>query len=150
MKLISHRGNLRGPNKKIENDPKQVEKIISLGFDCEIDLRIQDAKLFLGHDSADFHISIDWLTSFRDKLWIHCKDLQSLNLLSDLNSELNFFWHETDSYTITSKGNIWVFPGKPVSENGILVLPEITGLSVMEAKSLQCLGICTDYVEDYL
>jgi hypothetical protein len=150
MKLISHRGNFSGPNKKLENNPNQIEKIISLGFDCEIDLRTQDGELCLGHDSPDFQISFGWLASFSDNLWVHCKDLETLSFLSNVNSNLNFFWHETDAYTITSKGNIWVFPGKPVPANGILVLPENNIISVKDIERSFYFGICSDYIEDYL
>jgi hypothetical protein len=150
MKLISHRGNLSGPNKNLENKQNQIEKIISLGFDCEIDVRTQDEELFLGHDSPDFQISFDWLTSLSDNLWIHCKDLKTLSFLSNTNSNLNYFWHDKDSYTITSKGNIWVFPGKPVPVNGVLVLPENIGLMAKDIDSSLYFGVCSDYIRDYL
>ena len=28
-------------------------------------------------------------------------------------SDANYFWHENDKYTITSKGHIWCFPNQP-------------------------------------
>ena len=46
MKLISHRGNIDGINIETENNPLQIDKVINLGYDVEIDLRIKDDKLF--------------------------------------------------------------------------------------------------------
>jgi hypothetical protein len=150
MKLISHRGNFRGPDKRLENNPNEIERIISLGFDCEIDLRTIDTDLFLGHDKPEYNISVNWLNDLGTNLWIHCKDLQTLSFLSYAKSDLNFFWHENDSYTITSKGNIWVFPGKPVPANGVLVLPESISLFAQEIKGSDFFGICSDFIEEYV
>ena len=36
----------------------------------------------------------------------------------------NYFWHQNDDYTITSKGYIWAYPGKKLNKNAIYVLPE--------------------------
>ena len=38
MKIISHRGNLNGPNKNLENRLDTIEKAIQLGFDVEVDI----------------------------------------------------------------------------------------------------------------
>jgi hypothetical protein len=50
MKLIAHRGLTDGPNKDLENNPKQILLAIDQSFDCEIDLWSIDSKLYLGHD----------------------------------------------------------------------------------------------------
>ena len=38
MKLNSHRGNLNGPNEK-ENSPEYIIESLTLGYDCENDVR---------------------------------------------------------------------------------------------------------------
>jgi len=38
MKLISHRGNLFGPNPTNENNPDYILNAIELGYDVEIDV----------------------------------------------------------------------------------------------------------------
>ena len=38
MIFISHRGNLAGPNAKLENAPVQIEKVLKQGHNCEIDV----------------------------------------------------------------------------------------------------------------
>jgi hypothetical protein len=50
MKLISHRGNLIGPN-VLENSPKFLIQAIEKGFDVEVDIRLIDKKWYLGHDN---------------------------------------------------------------------------------------------------
>jgi hypothetical protein len=39
MLLISHRGNLKGPDSTLENSPSYIQKALDLGFSVEIDLR---------------------------------------------------------------------------------------------------------------
>ena len=44
MHWISHRGNIFGSNKKLENDPSQIEKVVKMSFECEIDVRVSKNK----------------------------------------------------------------------------------------------------------
>ena len=122
MKIISHRGNLEGPSLDTENSPAQIEKCIELGFECEVDLRIHNGELYLGHDNAQYPITIDWLLSKSKVLWIHCKDSESLSFLKKKGQNLNYFWHETDKHTITSKGYLWNYPGGPITSDSVAVL----------------------------
>ena len=66
MILISHRGNLFGPNKLSENHPVQIEKVLQLGYDCEIDLFYlkENKQLFLGHDKPEIRIDLNWIIKF--------------------------------------------------------------------------------------
>ena len=67
MKIISHRGNIDGVNTDTENDPNQIDKVIHMGYDVEIDLRIKDDRLFLGHDYLQYEINIEWLNKRKNK-----------------------------------------------------------------------------------
>ena len=82
--LIAHRGNILGPDEKKENKPDYIINSIKEGFDCEIDLRYDNLsnQFYLGHDSNQYKISKEWLLEYKDNLWIHCKDFDSLNILS--------------------------------------------------------------------
>ena len=149
MKFISHRGNLSGPS-ALENSPQQVDKCLDLGFECELDIRLIDNDFYLGHDSPEFKVDFNWLYNRSNKLWLHCKDLDSLNFfVNKFDSEFNFFWHDKDSYTLTNKGYIWAYPGVKISKNCIAVLPEkwITGHP--DLGKYDCIGICSDFVESY-
>ena len=81
MKVISHRGNLNGAS-TLENNPNQISKVLRLGFDCEIDLWIKENKYFLGHDTPTFEIDKSFLK--QPGLWIHCKNLESLEKISSI------------------------------------------------------------------
>ena len=61
MKIISHRGNISGPDLKNENLPSYIDKALQQGLDVEIDLRKIKNKFFLGHDNPDYQVSLDWL-----------------------------------------------------------------------------------------
>lgn len=137
MKIISHRGNLNGINKQLENNPEHLLKVLEK-FDIEIDVWYINNKWFLGHDNPQYEIDYSF---FNNRMWIHCKNLEACMMLS--NTNLNWFWHENDKITLTSKGYIWCFP-KIYVKNGITVEFEYT-------KNLpkNILGVCTDYPELY-
>jgi hypothetical protein len=72
----------------------------------------------------------------------HAKNLEGLVYLS--NTNYNYFWHENDSFIITSKGYIWTYPGAKLSKFAICVLPE-----KFKWKKTQCIGICSDFIANY-
>jgi hypothetical protein len=147
MKLISHRGNINGAEPENENNPSYIEKAIQLGYDVEIDIRIKEGKLFLGHDEPKYQLDIDWLEKYHRKLWLHCKDIEVIekfNILDPNGSNLNYFWHESDTMTLTSRGYIWAYPGKQPIKGSVAVLPELNDDNVDLAY-----GICSDYIEKY-
>ena len=146
--LISHRGNLVGPNPDLENNPDHITKNVLPKFNCEVDLRfdVEKHKFYLGHDFNQYPIEFAWLEENSEKLWIHCKDFFALNHLMNITSDLNYFWHENDEYTLTSKGYIWTYPGKNLSNESICVLPEWHKEIKLDYKFK---GICSDYIERY-
>jgi hypothetical protein len=40
-----------------------------------------DNDLILGHDRAENPTSIDWISEYQDKLWIHCKNYEAIFFL---------------------------------------------------------------------
>ena len=137
MITISHRGNLRGPDKDIENVPEQVTKVLSSGFDCEIDVwKISDG-FFLGHDEPRYEIGVEFLKN--DKLWCHAKNLEALE--SMLYNNTHCFWHETDKFTVTSKGYIWTFPGEKVVDKSVIVHKDADW-----ENKYDCHAVCSDYL----
>ncbi len=146
MLLISHRGNLNGPD-AMENHPDQIEKCLNAQFDCEIDLWVIEQNLFLGHDAGQYRIDIKWVIDRKRKLWIHCKNMEALELMNSHELDgLNYFWHENDAYIQTSSGKIWVYPGERLIEGSIAVLPEIWMQDNRAQELSLCFGICTDFV----
>ena len=147
-RLISHRGNVDGKYPQYENLPEYVDKALNLGYDVEVDLWIDNDGFYLGHDEATYPVDLKWLTDRYLKLWIHCKNLRTVEGLRDLQNnmltDLNYFFHNTDDCTITSRGHIWVYPGKQPVTNSIAVLPEWHDDDISKAY-----GICSDYIKKY-
>lgn len=141
MFFISHRGNISGPNKEYENKPEYIKKALTMGFDCEIDAWFLNEQWFLGHDYPQYKIKQYFL--LEDGLWIHAKNLSALSKLTAL--DVNYFWHQGDSYTLTSKKYIWTYPGFELSKKSICVMPE----TVPDFAITDCAGICSDFIEDY-
>jgi hypothetical protein len=145
MKLISHRGNLNGPNKERENHPDYIYEAIQAGYDVEIDVWWVDGKFKLGHDEPQYDFPFDLFNNFYNKLWIHCKNMEALSQLNELDSngsKLNYFSHENDLGVLTSRGYIW---STNLYDRGILVMPEIFNREPKEAT----FGVCSDYITKY-
>ena len=149
MKLIAHRANTNGPDASIENDPKQIDKCIEQGYDVEIDVRYdpKTERLWLGHDTPDYPVTWWWLAGRADHLWIHCKDITTLHQFSNATNGYNYFWHQQDDFTLTSKQYIWTYPGKPYTNKSIIVCPEWHDPDWDSLRVINCHGICTDFVE---
>ena len=58
MILISHRGNLSGPNPLRENTANYIDEAIKKGFDVEIDIWENEGDFFLGHDEPQHKLSL--------------------------------------------------------------------------------------------
>lgn len=144
MILISHRGNTNGRMESWENEPTYIDLAIKKGYDVEIDIWVKDRIIYLGHDNPQYGIDFRWIKERSDKLWIHCKNTDAIILLKSLDCELNYFWHEKDRVTLTSKGFIWTYPGNQPILGSIAVLPEMFNDEIISA-----IGICSDIIESY-
>ena len=145
MILISHRGNTNGKEESSENHPTYVDLAISIGYDVEVDVWYLGGLLYLGHDKPQYVIDIKWFSDRLTKLWIHCKNIDSILYFQECGYEFNYFWHQEDDITLTSKNNIWTFPGKKLTKRSIAVLPE----SVKDWELTECFGVCSDYIKNY-
>lgn len=142
MRLIAHRGLTNGPDKNLENHPNQILKALKEGYDCEIDLWCVNSEMWLGHDGPQYPIKDTFLNQIG--LWIHAKNLAALRWLA--NTDLNFFWHQEDDFTLTSHKFIWTYPGKELTTRSVMVLPEWNNPK-FENLNFNCYGICSDYVD---
>lgn len=156
MIIISHRGNLDGPNPTLENSPNAIEQALAMGFHVEVDMWGDElGNIFLGHDNPCYPITGEFLA--RDKIWVHCKNSLALGLAYKYN--LHYFWHQDDDFTITSKQIVWAYPGKQFSTN-IFEMPEkqIKVVNVMPEQQIDdeiirdddYYAICTDYPTNYI
>jgi hypothetical protein len=145
MILISHRGNISGPNPEQENHPEYIIEALKQGYDVEIDVWFKDNKFMLGHDEPQYEFPFELIDQAYPKLWIHCKNIDALSKLNELDpngSKVNYFWHENDLGVLTSKSYIW---STNLINNGILVMPELFDKQPIETT----IGICSDYIKNY-
>lgn len=141
MLLISHRGNISGPNPNDENHPDYIFEALKKNFYVEVDIWYKNNTYYLGHDEPQYLINQYLLNN--NKVLFHAKNYESIEKLYLDN--LHFYWHQNDDYTLTSKGWIWVYPGKKFSKNCIVVMPELFTKNI----KFDCKGICSDYIENY-
>lgn len=146
MKFIAHRGNTRGVRKEKENTIDYIFDALEEKFDVEIDIYYYKNKFWLGHDEPQYKIS-DLKIFKLNKIWIHAKNIDAAYELTKLKS-VNFFWHQNDDITLTSKNFIWTYPDKKLTSNSICVLPEIQKkLKMNDLKKIS--GICSDNIYYY-
>jgi hypothetical protein len=144
MILISHRGNIDGKILEKENHPNYIDATLGSGYDVEVDVWYIDGKIMLGHDNPQYEVNLRWFTDRINKLWIHCKNMESLIYFRDCGYDINYFWHQTDDVIITSKDFLWAHPGKQPINNSIAVLPELFNDDIKE-----CIGVCSDFIIKY-
>lgn len=143
MLLISHRGNTSSINTDKENSPDYIIGAIALGFYVEVDLFVIDNLFYLGHDKPTYLIDSNFLNN--DKLFVHCKNKEALLFMSKTSYNCEYFWHQNDNYTLTSKGHIWTYTGQELIQGSICVMPENHSYSDIS----MCYGICSDVIERY-
>jgi hypothetical protein len=144
MKIISHRGNLNGPIPKWENTTEYInEAVADIGY-CEVDVWCIDNVLFLGHDAPTNRVHIEFFLSKGPALYIHCKNFYALRFFT--NTNLNYFYHEDDRYTLTSHKEIWAFPhyNGVYGDSTIVAVPEFANIEPTTPLNITY-GVCTDY-----
>ena len=125
---------------EFENNPIQIDRALKNGFDVEIDVWYKDNEWYLGHDEPQYKVNLKYLKN--DKFWCHSKNIDALHMM--LENNIHCFWHQEDDVTLTSKGYMWTYPGKKLTENSICVLPEKNN-----EFPKKCLGICSDFIVNY-
>lgn len=147
MKPISHRGNLNGKIPERENTIDYIDEALAAGYDVEIDVHYKDDRLWLGHDGPDGHLPAKWIADNASRLWIHCKDLESISFLRYFGSSLNYFGHNEDPFVLTSQGYFFCLPSDDLNENCVLVMPEYFNFT--PKPSNKAFAVLTDYPTNY-
>lgn len=144
MKLISHRGNIYGPDLEKENQPQYIMKALASGYEVEIDVWFIDGIVYLGHDKPQYEVERNFIMD--ERLWCHAKNLEALHFMLKYNI-INCFWHQNDDHTITSKGFIWTYPNKEVTNKSVVVVLDETIPTQYDKNELY--GTCGDYVANW-
>jgi len=153
--FIAHRGNINGRNIKRENSPDYIKETLDKGYDVEIDVWCIDNEWYFGHDKPQYKVDLKMFIyekKYDNRIWFHCKNFESLYTMnykhSLLFNQFEYFWHENDNFTLTSKRKyIWTYPNKKISKTSICVLPEISNYTEKDLNL--CKGICSDYISKY-
>lgn len=150
MRFISHRGNIAGRRSDRENSFEYIDEALAEGYDVEVDIWFVDGVFYLGHDGPEHQIkntSEDGIL-FDERIWFHCKNIETLEVFCRELKHANFFFHQKDDYTLTSQNWIWAYPGMPVNNKCIAVLPE-DERDAIESTLANAGGICSDIIEKY-
>ena len=83
-------------------------------------------------------------------LLLHCKNLDALYELMRRPFKYVYFWHQEDDFTLTSNDVIWTYPGKHLTNKSVAVVPERCESYWKHVKTLDLVGVCTDYVEKFI
>jgi len=146
MKIISHRGNIIGPIESKENRPSYIDCALQLGYDVEIDIRFINNKFWLGHDTPDYEVSNTWINLRKERLWLHCKNIETVYELKKIVGS-KYFCHTADPYIITSTGHLWVHD-LTTTLNTNCIIPLLSESDMREFKHINYVyGVCTDYVK---
>ena len=147
MYWISHRGCLNGKPDK-ENHPDQIKFCLSQGLDVEIDVwRIGD-DFFLGHDTAQYPIDFEFL--LQPRLWLHCKNIEALEILKDIALKVNCFYINNSDCVLTNTGHIWLSPSYKYAYPGtICVMPEDPRWEFPTSSLKNFAGICSNNIYHY-
>ena len=141
MILISHRGNINGPNLQRENEPLYIMEALEKGFDVEIDVWWKEDGFWLGHDYPQYKIKREFLQ--KKKLWCHAKNIDAFYQMVD-DEKIHCFSHDKDEVALTTKGYFWSSFENQMTNRSICVMPP-------DSRDLpkDIAGVCSDYVGVY-
>ena len=140
MILISHRGNINGPNPKMENAPRYIANTLGKGFNVEVDVWSNNSDFFLGHDKPEHQVSEMFLR--HGSVWCHAKDIKTFYKLIEIGAHC--FSHDLDEVALTTKGYLWSTYGNQMTDKSICVMPP-RNIELPQGIA----GVCSDNVGYY-
>ena len=157
MKIIAHRGNLLGPDKKHENSPGKIKEALATGFDVEVDVwKLEKGNdWYLGHDGPKYKIDKSFIfeeNQYGKILYCHAKNIQAFIDMNRPGMKNDVFYHHTDKFTLTRNKWIWAYPYPNVPDNPkiIIAVPEqFLPPDKFKTKYNKLGGVCTDYPLNY-
>ena len=141
MKIISHRAKFNGSFLS-ENSFEAINRTLDIGYEVEVDVwGDKEGCLALGHDQPEAKISETYLSNPR--IWVHAKNQYALQVL--YGTDINYFYHDKDSFTVTSKGFNWVHINSfSRINNAIYCAFTIEQLNKLKERIQFPMGVCTD------
>lgn len=133
-----------GPNPERENTPSYIDTTISAGYEVEVDVNYINGKFYLGHDTPDYEITLNWMELRKGDIWFHCKNVESASELGKLYG-FKFFCHTSDAFVLTSTNHIWVHD-LAMSLGTQCIIPLLSDEDIYDFKNDIVYGVCTDYI----
>ena len=148
MRLISHRGNLSGPNPENENTLLHIQRAIDRGYDVEIDVRLLDGQLYLGHDSPDYPVELSWLLERKDHLWIHAKNFKAMDFL--LPHDFRVFYHSVEKHVVIGNTKTaWSCDLMEATEKSVVPMIGLDDVEKYKGLAAGFYGVCSDYIGEF-
>lgn len=126
MILIANRGNLFGRNPEHENSPFYLNDAIVQGYHVLIDTWWMEGGFWFGKDFPRWKAmggGHEWMQHAMNSVWLRAKNPEALHHASEMG--LNVFWHQSDSYALSTWGHLLGFYGaKSYGPSFVHVLPE--------------------------
>ena len=142
---ICHRGNIHGSQKELENNFGVLIQRAIQGHCVEVDVWYHEHNLWLGHDKPEYKITLEWLASSKKRL-IHAKDGKTFEyLLQEAGKralDLHIFYHTEEDYVLTNKGLVICYPGKPLLQGSLCMMPERAQYTSEDLQ--KSFSICSD------
>lgn len=136
--IISHRGNVNGPDPEIENNPDWIFRLTCLGINVEVDVwHGGNGDFYLGHDEPVYRVQDDFLMN--PLLWCHAKNVEALLRMRSMGV-LSFFWHENDEAALVSNGYIWTCDKSLADRTEVVIVDKNRDHHIEKA------GVCSDYI----
>lgn len=149
-KILLHRGN-NGLDNLNENEISTINIRNAEGYAVECDIWFRDSKWYLGHDAPEYEVlDLEVFLTERSNL-IHAKDGETFVKLVKYCRERGFnneiFYHTTEDYVLSTRGNIIVYPGKEIYSGSFCMMPENMGRNVTDIEKNNINEICSDSLE---
>jgi hypothetical protein len=142
---IAHRGLRGGPNEVIENTLRILEQNCADHVVSECDLWFLKNEYWLGHNAPLIYVDINWIKEHKQYLLLHAKTIETFHELQRLNNseavDLHVFYHTEENIVLTTSGVTIVYPGKPILEGWMSMMPE----RAHDINKSRAAYICSDF-----
>lgn len=143
MRIISHRGNVDGPGSQCEL--VNVESAFAAGFDVEVDVRLLNNTLYVGHDAPIYPLPDAWFQpNLIDRIWFHAKDIDAHRVMLGLG--VKTFMHDDEPWVMV--GDLkWHHPrlNPTLSFQNDDIALDVVGFPRLNPASRGMYAVCTDW-----
>jgi hypothetical protein len=141
--IISHLGNIDGPNPQQENKLSYVEAALKAGWHVCVDVVFHYGTFILPYDGGFNSVSPGFLS--KQRVWCRAHDPDTLDALCNINAH-SFL--ATQGLALTSSQFVWTLPGHVLTPRSIAVHPEAADRDWL--PQFEPAGLCSDVPARYI